>query len=97
MKINTIIATAAATLMGSALCLAQEVDKKQKQFEKLDADKNGSVSLQEFKAQSKKPGKADKKFARADADKNGSLSFEEWSAGKNKAPKQKKPVAEEAE
>ena len=49
MKINTIIATA-ATLMGSALCQAQEVDKKQKQFEKLDADKNGSLSLEEWSA-----------------------------------------------
>ena len=97
MKINTIIATAAATLMGSALCQAQEVDKKQKQFERLDADKNGSLSLEEFKAKSKNPETADKKFARADADKNGSISLEEWSAGKSKAPKKEKPAAAEAE
>jgi len=95
MKINTTLATiVAVTLMGSALCHAQEApDKKQKQFDKLDADKNGSISLEEFKAASKTPDTADKKFARLDADKNGSVSLEEFSASKAKAPKPKKPAA----
>ena len=95
MKKTTTLATiVAVTLMGSALCHAQGApDKKQKQFEKLDTDKNGSISLEEFKAASKTPDTADKKFARLDADKNGSVSLEEFSASKAKAPKPKKPAA----
>ena len=94
MKINTTLATViAVTLMGSALCHAQE-DKKKIAFEKLDADKNGSVSSDEFKAQAKDSAKADKKFAKLDANKNGSLSLEEFSAApaKPKKPKKKKPA-----
>ena len=89
MKKTTTLATiVAVNLMGSALCHAQD---KSKQFEKLDADKNGAVSLEEFKAMSKKPELADARFARIDADKNGSLSLEEWTAG---PAKKGKPAAE---
>ena len=97
MKKTTTLATVVAvtvTLMGSALCHAQAADPKKKQFEKLDADKNGSISLEEFKAKSKTPDTADAKFAKIDADKNGSVSLEEWSAGSAKKPKPAAPAAE---
>jgi Ca2+-binding EF-hand superfamily protein len=94
MKATNYLATAVAiglTMMGSALCHAQDADKKKTQFERLDADKNGSISLEEFKAKSKTPETADKKFARIDTDKNGSLSLEEWTTPPKKAPTPKKP------
>ena len=95
MKINTTLATiVAVTLMGSALCHAQD-SAKAKQFEKLDADKNGAVTLEEMKAAAKDPAKAEKSFPKLDADKNGSLSLEEWTAGPaKKEPKKEKPAAE---
>ena len=93
-KTTTLATVVAVTLMGSALCHAQAADPKKKQFEKLDADKNGSISLEEFKAKSKTPDTADAKFAKIDADKNGSLSLEEWSAGSAKKPKPAAPAAE---
>ena len=96
-KTTTLATVVAVTLMGSALCQAQDAPKKapnpQQKFEKLDADKNGSVSSDEFKANAKDPAKADKQFAKLDADKNGSLSLEEFSAAKPKKPKKKKPAA----
>ena len=93
MKINTTLATVVAvTLMGSAVCHAQD---KSKQFEKLDTDKNGAVSLEEYKAKSKTPDTADAKFAKLDADKNGSVSLEEWSAVGAKKAKPAAPAAEE--
>ena len=98
MKITTSLATAVAvglTMMGSSLCQAQDApDKNQKQFEKLDADKNGSISLEEYKAASKTPDQADAKFAKLDADKNGSISPAEFSAAQPKKPKPKKPNPE---
>ena len=94
MKINTTLATiVAVTLMGSALCHAQE-DKKQKQFEKIDADKNGAVTLEEWKAAAKDPSKVEKNFPKLDADKNGSVSLAEWTAG---PAKKGKPAANAAE
>ena len=96
-KTTTLATVVAVTLMGSALCQAQDAPKKapnpQQKFEKLDADKNGSVGSDEFKANAKDPAKADKQFAKLDADKNGSLSLEEFSAAKPKKPKKKKPAA----
>jgi hypothetical protein len=64
---------------------------KANQFEKLDADKNGAVALEEYKARSKKPD-ADARFAKIDADKNGTVSLEEWSGT---AAKTEEPAAEE--
>jgi len=104
MKKTTSLATVVAiTLMGSALCQAQDAPKKapnpQQKFEKLEADKNGSVSSDEFKANAKDPAKAEKQFAKIDADKNGSVSLEEWSAksAKPKKPKKEKAAAPAAE
>ena len=97
MKTTTSLATAVAvglTMMGSSLCQAKDApDKAQKQFEKLDADKSGSISLEEYKAALKTPDKADTGFAKLDADKNGSVSLEEFSASKAKTPKPKNPAA----
>ena len=91
MKKTTTLATIVAfTLMGSALCHAQE-DKKQKQFAKIDADKNGAISLEEWKAAAKDPSKVEKNFPKVDADKNGSVSLAEWTAG---PAKKGKPAAE---
>ena len=95
MKKTTTLATiVAVTLMGSAVCHAQD---KAKQFEKLDADKNGAVTLEEYKARSKKPELADARFAKLDADKNGTVSLEEWSGtpAKTEAPAAEEPAAEE--
>ena len=93
-KTTTLATVVAVTLMGSALCHAQAADPKKKQFDKIDADKNGAVTLEEMKAAAKDPAKAEKSFPRLDADKNGSLSLEEWSAG---SAKKKKPAAPAAE
>jgi len=69
---------------------------KANQFEKLDADKNGAVTLEEYKARSKKPELADARFAKLDADKNGTVSLEEWSGtpAKKEAPAAEEPAAE---
>ncbi len=81
MKKNTTLATAVAvslTLIGSTLCQAQEVSKKQQQFEKLDADKNGSLSLEEYTSKVKTPERTEA-FTARDTDKNGSLTLQEFS------------------
>ena len=77
MKINTTLATViAVTLMGSALCHAQETPK-QKQCNKLDADKSGTLTLAEYI--SINPGAArEAAFAARDTDKDGSLTFVEF-------------------
>jgi Ca2+-binding EF-hand superfamily protein len=78
MKKNTTLITAVAVaLMGSALCQAQE-DKREKQFNKLDADKNGSLTLQEYTSINNTPERAEQ-FTLRDTDKNGVLSLEEFS------------------
>lgn len=100
MKNTTPLATIVAiTLMGTAIGHAQDEDaaKKQKQFNNFDADKSGSISLEEFKAKSNNPEKADKLFSRIDTDKNGSLSFEEFSARKPAKPKTAQPAPDATE
>ena len=78
MKINTTLATViAVTLMGSALCHAQE-DKKQKQFNKLDADKSGTLTLVEYTSIDKTP-EREAAIAERDTDKDGSLTLLEFS------------------
>ncbi len=98
MKTTTSLATAFAiglAMTGSVLCHAQNApDKVKRQFNNLDTDKNGSISLEEYKARSKTPDTADAKFARLDTDKNGSISFEEFSAAKQRTPAQDKPAAD---
>ena len=78
MKINTTLATiVAVTLMGSALCHAQE-DKKKIQFDKLDADKSGTLTLAEYTSKVKTP-EREAAFADRDTDKDGSLTLLEFS------------------
>jgi Ca2+-binding EF-hand superfamily protein len=77
-KTITLATVVAVTLIGSTLCQAQEVSKKQQQFEKLDTDKSGTLSLEEYTAKVKTPERTEA-FNGRDADKNGSLTLEEFS------------------
>ena len=47
-------------------------------FEKLDADKDGMITLEEWKAADRSP-EAEKHFAAMDKDRNGRLSYPEFS------------------
>jgi Ca2+-binding EF-hand superfamily protein len=76
-------------------------------YKKLDADSNGSVSLDEFKAHGigkKDPAKAEEIFKKKDKDADGKLSLDEFKAGGGKKPDggkkpegDKKPDAEKKE
>lgn len=72
--------------------------KLEKRFGKVDADKDGFVTKDEFKVTKfakKNEAKAEKRFARWDKDRDGKLSKEEWTnrpAGKGKGGKGKTPV-----
>ena len=98
MKNNKTLATAVAvsfTLMGSALChAAPRVDKIKIEFDKIDLDKSGSISLEEFTFASKTPNAAGGQFAKIDTDQDGLILFEEFLASKNRAPRQQPPAAE---
>lgn len=99
MKRNTSIAFILATAMtclGTGLSLANKPAAKKPAnpkaaFEKLDADKSGAISLEEFKANAPDAEKAAARFATLDADKDGSLSAEEF--GKAQAGKAKQKPA----
>jgi Ca2+-binding EF-hand superfamily protein len=79
MKITTTLATVVAvTLMGSAVCHAQEVDKKKQQFDKLDADKSGTLTMAEYTSIAKGP-EREAAFTARDTDKDGSLTLVEFS------------------
>ena len=81
MKISTTLATAVTvslTLMGSTLCHAQEVSRKQLNFDRLDADKNGSLTLEEYTSINNTPERA-VEFTGRDVDKNGTLTLKEFS------------------
>ena len=76
---------------------AEKGDKKahaEAVFAKLDGDKDGSLTLEEFssgKKATKKPEKAKKHFAKLDKDNNSKVSKEEFLAGaKDHAEKGKK-------
>ena len=56
------------------------------QFQKLDADKDGSLSVTEFTGK-RDAEKAKKAFDRKDANKDGKLSLEEFKAMPGKKPK----------
>jgi len=61
-------------------------------FKKLDANTDGSVSLEEFKASpraQKNPEKAGEIFKKIDTDSNGSLSLEEFKAHRPQHPPRK--------
>ena len=67
----------AVTVMGSAPSRAQE-NPKQKQFNKLDADKSGTLTMAEYTSLVKGP-EREAAFAGKDADKDGSLTLLEFS------------------
>jgi arylsulfatase A-like enzyme len=66
----------AVTVMGSAPSHAQE-DKREKQFNKLDADKSGTLTLAEYTSIAKGPGR-EANFTLRDTDKDGSLTLVEF-------------------
>jgi len=78
MKITTTLATVVAvTLVGSALCHAQE-PPKQTQFNYLDADKSGTLTMAEYISINPGP-RREAGFAALDTDKDGSLTLVEFS------------------
>ena len=98
MKILTCILTALA--LGATLATAAEKPAKgerkkgdpEAMFRKLDADSNGAVSLEEFKASPrarKDPAKADDAFKKRDANNDGSLSLDELKARGQKGGRKK--------
>lgn len=59
-------------------------------FKKMDADSNGKVTLEEFKASprwKKDPSKADEMFKKRDKDSSGDISMEEFTAKPEKPAK----------
>ena len=88
--LSTLIFTTSLALLGANPVRAEDAAKAHdptKKFEKWDADKNGSLSLDEFKASKKDPAKAEKVFTAKDTNKDGALSLEEFSAKKDKSHK----------
>ena len=77
-KTITLATVVAVTLIGSTLCQAQEVSKKQQAFERLDTDQNGTLTLEEYTAKVKTPERTEA-FTARDTDKNGSLTLQEFS------------------
>jgi len=61
-------------------------------FDKKDANGDGFLTLDEFKAgmPEKAAGKADQRFKKIDANGDGKVSRDEFKAGMEKAPKRKK-------
>lgn len=99
MKNTTPLATVVAvclTLAGTMVCQADDESRDQWKFDKHDTNKDGSISLEEFKARAADPAKAEKKFANFDKDKNGSLSRDEFPPKGAKKAKDK-PATDAAE
>ena len=75
---HIIIGTAALAVLVPTAALAQDDardnNRGQKRFEKLDANKDGQISLEEML------GVTAERFAAADADKDGEISLEEMTA-----------------
>jgi Ca2+-binding EF-hand superfamily protein len=89
MKNNKTLATAVAvTLIASTLChAAPRVDRVEVQFNALDLDKSGSISLEEFTFGSNTPDAAPGQFAKIDTDQDGVIIFEEFLASKQRKPR----------
>ena len=97
-KVVLAFALALAIMMGGSLAFAQDTPKPkmkcQKRFMKLDADKDGKVTLQEFMARIKKHtgGKAEEVFRKRDANGDGVLTKEEFCSGRPMKGKGKNKV-----
>lgn len=100
MKLNCLkIGVLALGLIGFSQVNAQnKKPNPQKMFENIDANKDGSITLEEFKAKKRKhemkPEQLEKQFARIDADKNGSVTLEELKASLAKGMKDRKKKKE---
>jgi len=62
----------------------------QENFKAMDTDKDGKVSMQEFKAVKHPGGNADEIFKHRDANKDGFLTLEEFCKGKGRGAGQGK-------
>lgn len=90
-------------LLAAAVCccgvtsLAADAPKKERDpakfFDKKDANGDGFLTLDEFKAgmPEKAAAKADARFKKVDADGDGKVSRDEFKVAMEKAPKRKKP------
>ncbi len=84
-KIVSMVVCAMVVLMVAGAAMAGEKGKGKGKggfFAKADADKDGKLSLAEFKASCKDPAKGEAKFTAADTDKDGFLTPEELKAAK---------------
>lgn len=97
MKITTLkLGTLALALFVFSSLQAQEKKEPDfdKMFKRLDADANGTVSLEEFKSAKRKNEvpveRLEKNYARLDADGNGELTLDELKAGWKKGKGKKK-------
>ncbi|NBP79945.1 EF-hand domain-containing protein [bacterium] len=87
-----------ASLIGVAALPLSAAEKEQKPrdpakiFSRKDADGDGKLTLDEFKAGMKEPAvaKADQRFKKIDADGNGTVSLKEFSDAMKAGPKKKK-------
>lgn len=89
---KTLITTLALAAFAVTPILAGDKDVKhtpEEKLAKLDTDKDGKVSLDEFKAgMQKDPEKAEAKFKKKDADHDGFVTLEEMKAGKHHGDKE---------
>jgi Ca2+-binding EF-hand superfamily protein len=82
-KIVSMVACATVVLLVAGAAMAGEKGKGKGHgdfFAKADTDKDGKLSLVEFKASCKDPAKAEAKFTAADTDKDGFLTPAELKA-----------------
>jgi hypothetical protein len=98
MKMKTCIQLLGILALATSLSYGQDTPKKgdkkapapAKVFKKLDANTDGAVSLEEFKASpraQKNPAKAEEIFKKIDTDSSGAINLEEFKAHKpDKAP-----------
>jgi Ca2+-binding EF-hand superfamily protein len=83
LRILLSLAVALSVIAGTAYAKAPKNAPKPKKtiedrFNDMDANKDGKVSLDEFKAKFPKPELAEKVFKKMDADGDGSLTLEEY-------------------
>ena len=95
------VLSALAMAFMAALCVNVNAEEKKEEkkpvdrsklFDRLDSNKDGSLSKEEFSARAKtdeQKERVGKQFDRLDKDKNGSISKEEFTSAE--PPKKKKP------
>lgn len=90
-----VVAVALLGLVVSNSVSAQEKKKPdpEKQFKRMDANKDGVVTLEELNS-NEKTKKLAARFSKIDTDENGEMTLEEFKAFKEKAGKKKKKNVE---